>query len=183
MSRKPQPRVKPKSIGYFVAREKAMQTYKTFRPTGFDAAGLGCEDRQEWLVAPCGTNRDASILQESNWYVQNDELDKIDPEGADHEVHRFGHWACGWFEIVLVRPGSACAKACEENEAALSDYSILSDDDHSEREHEAVYKWWGEASLRERVELCSRARVNIMAARRIDDIPERVYDHMRDRLE
>ena len=111
-----------------------MKTYSEFRPTGFDPKGLALEDRQDWLVAPCGHNRDSTLLDESNWATQLKAL----PEGDDAEIHCFGHWACGWFEILIVRPGSAAAKEAEELEGALSNYPVLSDEDYSEREFEAT---------------------------------------------
>lgn len=71
----------------------------------------------------------------------------------DYEVHRFGHWACGWLEIILVRPGTPCAQEAEECENALADYPVLNDSDHSELEHEEAQKTWSACfSVRERIE-------------------------------
>jgi len=58
------------------------------------------------------------------------------------EVHRFGHWACGWFEIILVRPGTNAAKKAEEIEARLVVCLFLDECDHSEREMEAANETW-----------------------------------------
>jgi len=96
-----------------------MQTYREFRPTGFDVAGLGCDDRQDWLVGPCSITRDSGILDLSNWHSMIADFERIDPDGEDHEIHSFGHWACGWFEIMLIRPNSAVAQSAEEIEGAL----------------------------------------------------------------
>ncbi len=113
-----------------------MQRYSKFRPTSFDRSGLGCRDEQEWFVAPCSRNRDSGTLTESNWQVQLRELEAIDPDGNDHQVHSFGHWACGWFELVLVRPDSKCFELAEGLEGALSDYPILCEMHWSELELE-----------------------------------------------
>lgn len=122
-----------------------MKTYSEFKPTGFDVAGLGCEEQQDWLVAPCSKTRDSDTLSRSNYATQLAALEKLDPEGNDHEEHSFGHWACGHFELVLVRPGSACATECEGFENALSDYPVLSDEHYSEAcvdaENEAWQNW------------------------------------------
>ena len=119
-----------------------MKTYKEFRPTGFDShiEIQGDEDRESWLVLPCGRNRDSDCLDESNYYSA---LKSLEGEGEDVEVHRFGHWACGWFEIIIVRPDTKAAKEAEEIEAALANYSIVLDaDDLSEREMQAATETW-----------------------------------------
>lgn len=116
--------------------------YKDFAPTGFDVAGLGCEDRQDWLVFPCAHNRDSDCLDESNWDVSVKALLEIDPTEVDHEIHRFGHWANGWFEIILVRPGTACAAESEKTEASLANYCILSDSDFDAKVQAAADLAW-----------------------------------------
>lgn len=130
-----------------------MKTYSEFAPSGFDTRGLNLPDRQEWLVHPCGTNRDADVLTRSNWDVACADLLKLDPEGDDHEVHRFGHWACGWFEIVLVRPETLCATDAKQTEAALSDYPVLCDSHFSDAEQtEADAVWLNCYSVSQRIE-------------------------------
>lgn len=126
-----------------------MITYSKFRPSGFDTAGLNLPERQEWLVAPCGRNRDSSVLDESNFEAC---LTGLGQEGEDVEVHRFGHWACGWFEIILVRPGSAAEVDALDTESALADYPVLDDSDYSERLEVAAGKSWAEFGQRGRFE-------------------------------
>ena len=119
-----------------------MITYAKFRPTGCDVAGLNAEAvGAAWLVS-LGQNRDSDALERSNFRVHVRELARLDPEASDHAIHRFGHWACGWFEIVIVRPGSACAEEAEGTEAALSDYPVLHDEDFSELEREEADEVW-----------------------------------------
>ena len=127
-----------------------MQRYKEFRPTGFDCKGLALDDKQEWFVLPCGRNRDSDCLAESNFYSA---LKSLGGESDDVEVHRFGHWACGWFEIIIVRPESAAEKEARDIEAALADCPILDESDHSERELEAANETWQNCySVSERIE-------------------------------
>ncbi len=95
-----------------------MQTYKDYRPTPHDTPGLNLDNRQGWLVHPCGTNRDAD------------------------EIHRFGHWACGWLEIILVRPGSKAEAEAQECEACLANYPILDDMHCSEVEQTEANEVW-----------------------------------------
>src|SRR5690349_11232303 len=106
-----------------------MKPYREFRPTGFDPRGLALDDQQDWLVLPCTRNRDSDCLTESNFDAA---LKQLGGESDDCEVHRFRHWACGWFEIIIVRPGSAAEKEAHEIEAALDDYPVLDEMDLSE---------------------------------------------------
>ena len=116
-----------------------MKTYAEFQPTGFDPKGLALDDKQNWIVVSCGTNRDADCLTRSNFIAA---LEILGGESEDVEVHRFGHWACGWFEIIIVRPDSPAAKEAEEIEAALENYPVLDDTAFSELETEEADETW-----------------------------------------
>lgn len=117
-----------------------MRTYKEFRPTGFDCRGLGLPDNQDWLVAPVGQNRDSDALTRSNFACF---LKAMGGESEDVQVHRFGHWGPGWFEIVLINPANAAlVKLAEEMEASLEDYPVLNEEDFSEREMEEASEVW-----------------------------------------
>ncbi len=120
-----------------------LQRYRDFAPTGFDAKGLNArtigpeddEDRGDWLVSPVSRTRDTDDpLVLSNWDCI---LKALGGEGADCEVHRFGHWGPGWFELVLVRPETPAAFELEQLAGSLEDYPVLDDEDHSRREYEA----------------------------------------------
>lgn len=157
-----------------------MQRYRSYRPTGFDMAGLNAyslgpdeePDRSEWFVAPCGRNRDSGILTESNFQVIVKRLRAVDPEENDFQECEFNHWACGWFGIILVRPDSPACKVAEEAEASLENYPILDEFDHSDRETEAIDSEWSRMSVRERYDAIRSARgISIFAARR-DYLPE-----------
>lgn len=153
-----------------------MQTYSKFRPTGFDCAGLALDDHQDWLVAPVSTNRDADCLTRSNWYVVTSDIG----EGDDAEIHRFGHWACGWFEIMIVRPGSDAARKAEEWEGALSDYPVASDDHFSDLEYTEVQEYWARMPLDERRRECERSGVSKLVAYRGNNLPDRLWERLRD---
>jgi hypothetical protein len=163
-----------------------LQRYRDWRPTGFDTAGLGLADRQDWLVGPVSRNRGseggtdyASILTESNFGVVLADLRTYDTDGEDStiEVHRFGHWACGWFDIILVRPGTQAAEKAEEWAAFLSEvHPVASDEDLSERETEAQDRAWETASLRDRMVCLHRAGLPWIAARHsISDLHTRYH--------
>ncbi len=126
--------------------EECLKRYRNFRPTGCDQSGLGLEDRQDWFVAPVIITRDSGVLATSNWEVCLRQLTEVAPtnEEPDYEVHRFGHWGPGWFEIILVRPGSSCAQLCADLACALSDYPILDENHYSEAQLEEANKVWKE---------------------------------------
>lgn len=142
-----------------------MKTYKEFQPTGFDCKGLGLSKRQDWLVLPCSRTRDSGTRAESNFVVAQRILDDTK---AEYEVHRFGHWGPGWFEIILVHPDHA--QAAEEIQGCLEQYPLLDDSDHSEREYEVACKAWQFTSMKERVRLAKKYRFHLMACRR-DELP------------
>ena len=145
--------------------------YSNFRPTQFDNL-IQVEDRSDWLVAPVIRNRDSGILTQSNWECQ---LDALDLAETEYEVHGFGHWANGWFEIVLVHPDHA--DAVEELEASLAIYPILDEYHYSNAEWEAVHDYWGKMSLKERIDLCQREGASIFSSRH-ESVPTECYERI-----
>jgi hypothetical protein len=164
-----------------------MQTYSEFRPSQYDVKGLGLEDRQDWLVPDVFQNRDSPFWQEANFEAFKRELERIDPEHTDWELHRFGHWGNGWFELFIVRAGSEAAKKAEKMADALSDYPILDEHLHSEYEEQAKQAYWKNMSLKERVRLIGNRNqigqryLSIMAARR-DEYPSELCEWLSDRV-
>lgn len=134
-----------------------METYSKFAPTGFDPAGAFLDDdRQDWLVVPVSRTRDTGPLEESNFDAA---LEMLGGESDDVEVHRFGHWGPGWFEIIIVRPGSEAETAAKEIESRLEDYPLLDEDDASERETEAANDVWRDCyNVKERVRYIRKNR-------------------------
>jgi hypothetical protein len=118
-----------------------MKPYKNHRPTGFDRAGAFLdEDRQEWLVVNVSRNRDSDCLAESNFQTF---LEGLGGESDNVEVHRFGHWACGWYEIILIDAKAEDIVAlAQEMEDALENYPVLDEQDLSKRENEAEQESW-----------------------------------------
>lgn len=108
-----------------------MKIYGEYAPTELDCFGLSLPDRQDWLVAPVSQTRDSEPLEESNFAVA---LDRLGGEGDNVEVHCFGHWACGWFEIILIRPGTPEERTGFEIEFKLDSYPVLDEDDLAIRE-------------------------------------------------
>jgi hypothetical protein len=114
-----------------------MQTYANYRPTTFDTAGLGLDDRQDWLVLPVIQTRDSQTLELSNF---RSVLESLGGESDMVEVHRFGHWGPGWYEIILVHP--SLAQQAQEIEGALADYPVFDETDLSQAEIDAEDDAW-----------------------------------------
>jgi len=146
-----------------------MIRYRKFRPTSFDRKGLlgeyhGISDYGVLLAR----NRDSSILQESNFNIA---LDMLGGESENVQVHRFGHWASGWFELILIAPNSPEWNLAEKIETKIEEYPILDENDYTERQVEAAINYWHCCGRRERIEICNKFGVSIYASRR-DDIPD-----------
>jgi len=156
-----------------------MQRYSDYQPTGFDPKGIVLSDQQDWLVLPCGRNRDSMPLDESNFAVA---LKELGDESDTVEVHRFGHWACGWFEIIIVKPDTSEAETANEIENSLADYPVLDDCDYSEREDQYATEVWNNCfDLVGKVELCQKYSISIFAARH-SYAPDNDNGSMRDYL-
>lgn len=111
-------------------------TYGQYAPTSVDLKGLCLEDQQDWLVV-AGRNRDSKCLERSNFEVL---LEDLGGESALVEIHRFGHWACGWFELLLAHP-IFHDKLCEWKEA-LELYHVADDEHYCRMEMEEANEVW-----------------------------------------
>lgn len=118
-----------------------MLRYNEYRPTQFDTAGAFLGDRGNWLVVPVIQTRDSGPLELSNFTAA---LKMLGGEGDNVEVHRFGHWGPGWFEIIIVRPETAEAETAADIERSLEDYPLLDDSDFSEREFQDYQDSWND---------------------------------------
>lgn len=109
-----------------------MKRYKDWNPTPFDIKGLNVKEKQEWLVSPCIKTRDSDALERSNFQIIFDKFDALDPDEENWEVCSFNHWACGWFEIIIVKEDSSVGKAALAFESSLEEYPILDEDHYSQ---------------------------------------------------
>lgn len=157
----------------------ALQVYRTFAPTAFDAAGLAADRHGigDFLIAPVSQTRDSNCLDRSNFRAC---LRELGGESDTVQVHRFGHWGPGWYELILIDPSDSKAVATAEEIAdSLEDYPILDEEDHSALETEQAAEYWRMCSVRERVSMISEAndrtsaafQISVFSARR-EDIPE-----------
>lgn len=115
-----------------------MTPYHEFQPTSFDPKGLNADRHNigDFLVFPVTQTRDSTILDRSNFAVA---LEALGGESPDVQVHRFGHWGPGWFELILINPTNADKITIAESlEASLSDYPVLDEMDYYTRRDEAA---------------------------------------------
>ncbi len=146
-----------------------LDRYQDHTPTQFDRHI--CPNLDTFFMGPCSQNRDSGILQKVNFKIATDHI----MGASEHEetaVHRFGHWACGWYEILLIHPGDIEAlKVAASLASSLANYPILDEGALSWAEFEAASETWEQMYLADRIAACGRYRVSIFAARR-DAIPE-----------
>lgn len=153
-----------------------ISTYKDFAPTAFDPRGAFLPDRQDWLVVPISRTRDSGPLADSNVDAA---LEILGGESDTVELHRFGHWGPGWFEMIIVHPDRY--RDVEDIAAKLENYPVLNEDDYAEREWEQVCESWENLDMRSRIRILADNNVSIFAARR-DEFPPDPYGHIYDRM-
>ena len=135
------------------ATDTFLRRYAQWAPTSFDVAGAFIRDEEEdygtWYVSPCLQTRDSAALELANYRAVLQTLERVDPECVDHEERRFGHWGPGWYEIVLVRPNTAAARALEDCARKIADYPVLDDDLHSRFELDEREATWSACYARD----------------------------------
>ncbi|MDO8643923.1 MAG: hypothetical protein Q7S00_03010, partial [bacterium] len=80
-------------------------------------------------------NRDSELLDESNF---ESALKELGGESENVQIFRFGHWACGWWEVLGVRDDKI--PGAEDIEKRLAQYPVLDEDEYSRRESDATYE-------------------------------------------
>ena len=117
-----------------------MQQYKEYSPTAFDPKGAFLhDDRAEWSVLPLIRTRDTGYFEESNFEAA---LAILGGESNNVEVHRFGHWGPGWFEIIIVNPNSPEYDKAVDIEKRLESYTLLDESDYCQREFDEYQESW-----------------------------------------
>lgn len=146
-----------------------LEIYKDHTPTAFDRHI--CGELDSFYIAPCSQTRDSSTLERVNFETMASRV-LAASQHDETEIHRFGHWACGWYEMLLIHPDDIPALVvASELSAALESYSILDEEKLSEAEYEAATEYWARCRVSDRIEICQRCGVSVFAARR-DEIPD-----------
>jgi hypothetical protein len=105
-------------------------------------------DQGEWLIVLAQT-RDSDPMERSNFLAAAKQLGAVfhgpgdaDAPTGDALIQRSGHWACGWVEYLIVRPGTDAEKTAKGIRAELADYPILDEESFSEMEYEDAETVW-----------------------------------------
>ncbi len=104
------------------------------------------EDRKNWLMASVSRTRDSGPLDRSNFECY---LKELGGESETVEVHRFGHWGPGWYEIIIYMPDTKAEKVAYELDGALADYPILNEDHYSDVVWEEFIETWNNCYSRD----------------------------------
>lgn len=86
------------------------------------------------VVVAVGRNRDSDLMSESNFSTA---LDMLGGVSKNVSIERFGHWGCGWFELILVNPKhKKSLEIAYRIKESLDHYPLLDEDDFYSREAE-----------------------------------------------
>jgi len=108
-----------------------------------------------WLVVMT-RGRDSDILTESNWDAAVEELGG---ESETVQIFRFGHWAVGWWEALVVKARTEAEGIGEKICKKLENYPVLNEGDFSERETDEANRIWSDCyTVRERIEYIRKHR-------------------------
>ena len=123
--------------------DDCFERYAKHSPTAFDH-NINIDDegteRSKWFVMPVSRTRDSGPLDNSNFDCF---LAGLGGESETVEVHRFGHWGPGWYEIILVSPDDEKAlKEAYDMIRSLEHYPVLDDEDYSSREWDDFEESW-----------------------------------------
>lgn len=110
-----------------------MRHWSVKGPTIFDdASNYTGTDLSSFLTVPVSRTRDSGPLDESNF---EEAVRLLGGESDTVQIRRFGHWACGWYELLLVDPSDAAAvRIGGDIERRLEDYPVLNEEDYSTEE-------------------------------------------------
>jgi len=142
--------------------EGVFSRYGGHSPTCFDNH-IEVEDREDWYLMPVSRTRDSECLENSNFIAF---LKEMGGESETVEVHRFGHWGPGWYEIIIVDPADEKAMdRAYELARALENYPVLDDDDYASREMEDIDESWDNYGDSD----CRKAMISTLESEITDD--------------
>lgn len=138
-------------------------------PSGFDSLDnyIGQTDFPDLLVVLC-QNRDSDRLTRSNFQSA---LDQLGGENENVIIHRFNHWACGWWEALCIIENTESSNIAKRIQVDIENYPVLNEDHYYDLQYNESVYYWENLDLREKIELCRKYDISIFSAR-TDYIPE-----------
>jgi hypothetical protein len=98
------------------------------QPTGYYDT-----DSEQWLMIEIARTRDSDILDVSNFRSIYNDLKKIADSNnieCGVEILRFGHWACGWVEYLVISKDDIMIKEAEKAVQYLRENGLYDEDDY-----------------------------------------------------
>ncbi len=86
------------------------------------------ESEDCWFLAPIGQHRDSETLEKCNFDVQVERLRQNAKEDENFHINRFGHWAVGWVEIVIVKKDTTAYEVACSVQSEIDDYPVLDEE-------------------------------------------------------
>lgn len=146
-----------------------LESYSGHRPTVWD--GHICSELDSFFIGPCSQSRNSNTLERVNFEQSSEAVLKVS-QNEETEIHRFGHWACGWYELLLIHPEDTEAlKVASQIAAGLEDYGVVNEEALSEAEYDEACEYWEGMSVSDRIDVCNRFGASIFAARS-DTLPD-----------
>ena len=131
-------------------------------------------DIKNWFILLSQT-RDSKILEQNKF---NETLEILGGESETVQVHRFCHWACGWFEQILIDPNDKTAlEIAESIESALADYPVLNEASYYEQLNNELNEYWDDMQLSEKIYYCEQCNISIFQSRS-ESIPNKIYEYL-----
>ncbi len=127
------------------------------RPSALDSRAnyIGQSDFPEWDCL-LTQNRDSDCLSRSNF---RSALKELGGESDNVEIHRFNHWACGWWEALAVKQNTDEHKIAMQIESRIENYPVVDENDYSELELSEANDIWRDCyNSKERVEYIRKHR-------------------------
>lgn len=114
-------------------QKEPMIKYRDWAPTPFDQKGVGALDRQDWyVVTGIILTRDGGDIDTHNF---EQAAKMLQVAGDEHwATLSFNHWACGWYNIIVVEPNTQAQRIAEDIEEALEQHPILNEEEFIEEE-------------------------------------------------
>lgn len=145
--------------------DNELRTWKEINSSGIDGYSnyMGNTEHENMYVL-LSRSRDADVLTESNFQTA---IDRLGGESKTVQILRFNHWACGWFEQILIDGKDTIAMdIANQIKIDIENYPVLDDQDYYEREYTRAKECWEYMRHSDKVDYCKRYNIDGRQANR-----------------